>query len=219
MKVASSEIMKYDPIHTFVTSDHHFRHWKRSFRFNCESTEEVEREHVELWNATVGKDDVVLYVGDFCDGNAADLVEVRKLLNGRITLIKGNRDLLPDELYRAAFEDVVDELRIDEMNLRLAHIRETVTDRRPGERIIYGHEHRGYVEPQPRPDSICVCARWHGWKPIALAEAIQMMDAAIPGRLEKHPGQIGKGPGRTEKSPGRQTQGGIPLCVKEVYPL
>ena len=47
-----------------------------------------------------------------------------------------------------------------------------------GERVIYGHYHRGVIEPQPTArDSICVCAKWHGWKLIALVEAIRQMDA------------------------------------------
>ena len=49
---------------------------------------------------------------------------------------------------------------------------------RPGERMIYGHEHRGYVSLPTTRDSICVCAKWHGWKPITLAEALRRMDAA-----------------------------------------
>ena len=45
--------------------------------------------------------------------------------------------------------------------------------------MIYGHYHRGMVEPPPTTrDSICVCAKWHGWKPIPLAEAIRQMEAA-----------------------------------------
>jgi hypothetical protein len=52
--------------------------------------------------------------------------------------------------------------------------------RRLGVRMIYGHYHRGMVEPPPTTrDSICVCAKWHGWKPITLAEAIRQMDAVV----------------------------------------
>ena len=48
-----------------------------------------------------------------------------------------------------------------------------------GERIIYGHEHRLMSEPPVTTcDSICVCAKWHGWSPVTLAEAIRQMDAA-----------------------------------------
>ena len=169
--------MKYDLNHTFVTSDHHFRDWKNGIL--PESTEEEEAQHIELWNSVVGKDDLVLYIGDFCDGGVGDLEELCKKLNGRKVLIKGNHDELGDEWYRCAFDDVASELRIDEHNLRLIHVKEEAKDLQPGERIIYGHEHRLMSEPPPTTsNSICVCAKWHGWKPITLAEAIRQMDAA-----------------------------------------
>ena len=170
--------MKYDPNHTFVTSDYHFRDWKCSIL--PENTEEEEKRHIALWNSVVGKDDLVLYVGDFCDGDImGDLEDLHKQLNGRRVLIKGNHDHFADEWYRFVFEDVVNELRIDELNLRLIHVKEEAKDRIPGERLIYGHEHRLMSERPPTTcDSICVCAKWHGWRPISLAEAIRQMDAA-----------------------------------------
>lgn len=92
-------------------------------------------------------------------------------------LIKGNHDVLDDSIYRMAFADVVDRMYIDELKLLLVHDPETAM-LRPGERMIYGHYHRGMVEPPPTTrDSICVCAKWHGWKPITLAEAMRQMDA------------------------------------------
>ena len=52
-------------------------------------------------------------------------------------------------------------------------------DLQPGERIIHGHEHRlTSGRPATTRESICVCAKWHGWKPITLAEAIRQMDVA-----------------------------------------
>ena len=173
--------IKYDLNHTFVTSDFHFRDWKGGFL--PESTEEEEVQHIELWNSVVGKDDLVLYIGDFCDGGVGDLEELSKKLNGRKVLIKGNHDELGDEWYRCAFEDVASELRINELNLRVIHVKEDAKNLQAGERIIYGHEHRLMSEPPPTTcDSICVCAKWHGWKPITLAEAIRQMDSAEASR-------------------------------------
>ena len=164
---------------TFVTSDHHFRYWKHPFHLHCESTEEEEREHIALWNSIVGKDDLVFYVGDFCDGTDHNLQEIRSQLNGRMILIKGNHDKNSDEAYRQAFEDVLEEKRIDELNLRLIHVKDKVEELRPGERVIYGHEHRGIsLRPATTLDSICVSAKWHGWKPLTLAEAMRQMDAS-----------------------------------------
>ena len=62
-----------------------------------------------------------------------------KKLNGRKILIKGNHDRLDEEWYCCAFEDVVAEIRIDELNLRLIHVKEDAEDLHPDERIIYGH--------------------------------------------------------------------------------
>ena len=46
--------------------------------------------------------------------------------------------------------------------------------------MIYGHYHRGMVEPPlTTRDSICVCAKWHDWRPLALAEAFRQMDAML----------------------------------------
>ncbi|MBQ1345903.1 MAG: metallophosphoesterase [Kiritimatiellae bacterium] len=164
--------------HAFVASDHHFRDWTHLGGVLAESTQEEEARHIELWNSVVGKDDLVLYVGDFCDGGGGDLEELGGKLNGRKVLIKGNHDGLNDEWYRFVFEDVLKELRIGALNVRLIHVKEEAKDLQPGERIIYGHEHRLMSEPPPTTgDSICVCAKWHGWKPIALAEAIRQMDS------------------------------------------
>ena len=126
----------------------------------------------------------MLYVGDFYDsvpitnnGAVTELAELVGRLNGRIVLIKGNHDKLDNSIYRLIFPDVVEEMRIDELNLRLIHNRDDLEGRHPGERVVYGHEHRCYVQPPTTPDSICVCAKWHDWKPLSLAEAIRQMDA------------------------------------------
>ena len=175
---------------TFVTSDHHFREWTRGNGFFCESTREDEEKHIALWNSVVGKDDTVLYVGDFTDGKIADLVYVCRRLNGKITFIRGNHDELDrgencDGIYDMVFAKVVERMYIDELNLLLIHdpvqlLHDPVKAARcPGNRIIYGHFHRGMSEPLPTTrDSVCVCAKWHDWRPISLAEAIRLMDAA-----------------------------------------
>ena len=71
------------------------------------------------------------------------------------------------------------EMRVEELNLRLVHVKAEARDLQSGERIIYGHEHRLMSEPpHTTGDLICVCAKWHGWKPITLAAAIRQMDSA-----------------------------------------
>ena len=117
--------MKVGPAHTFVTSDHHF------CSFGCllkRTTEEEDAQHVATWNEVVGKDDLVLYVGDFADTRAIkDLMELRKNLNGRIVLIKGNHDEnlnnhdITDEYLKLIFEDVVDGIVLEDLGVQLVH--------------------------------------------------------------------------------------------------
>lgn len=175
-----NNMSNYDLEHTFVTSDHHFCLWKKRYGRLLEETSVVgDERHIELWNSVVGKDDLVLYIGDICDGDESDLKTISALLNGRKILIKGNHDELDDKCYKEVFSDVVSEMRIDELNLRLVHVKEEVSERLPGERLIYGHNHRQLEgAPKTTRDSICVCAKWHDWKPLTLAEAFRLMDEA-----------------------------------------
>ena len=133
---------------TFVTSDHHFREWTYFGGLLCESSKEQEEEHIALWNSVVGKDDLVLYVGDYSDGIVRDLDYPYRNLNGRIVLIKGNHDVLDDSIYRMAFADVVDRMYIDELKLLLVHDPETAT-LRPGERMMNDHIAK-HVAKQPK---------------------------------------------------------------------
>ena len=100
--------MKVDPSRTFVTSDHHFGSWKHNpcpWRPPVFSQDE-EESLIAKWNVVVKPSDFVVYVGYFCDGNISDLMAYHKRLNGIIALVKGNHDMLPDEVYKAVFQSV-----------------------------------------------------------------------------------------------------------------
>ena len=78
----------------FITADHHFNHkniieyCKRPFK----TVEEMDNIITEKWNKKVGKDDLVIHLGDFALGNRQKVKETREKLNGTIILIKGNHD-------------------------------------------------------------------------------------------------------------------------------
>ncbi|MEK6836803.1 MAG: metallophosphoesterase [Nanoarchaeota archaeon] len=78
----------------FIVSDTHFRHKniieyaKRPFQ----SVEEMDEEMIKRWNNKVGKDDLVIHLGDFALGNKEEVESIRKRLNGNIILLKGNHD-------------------------------------------------------------------------------------------------------------------------------
>ena len=98
--------MTIDLKHTFVTSDHHFGSFKLP-GFLKVFTEEQEKELIDKWNRTVGKDDLVYYNGDFCDGNVVELCNYAKQLNGRIILIRGNHEMFDDAIYKAVFKELI----------------------------------------------------------------------------------------------------------------
>ena len=69
-----------------------------------------EEKLIAKWNSVVRPTDQVFYVGDFCDSGEADLREYRKRLNGKILLIKGKHDNLTNDVCRAVFTAICDEL-------------------------------------------------------------------------------------------------------------
>lgn len=99
---------------TFFTSDTHFYHKNiidycdRPYRTQDGQPDvpAMNEDMIARWNARVGVDDVVYHLGDFGFGNEKRLAEVRKRLNGKLILVRGNHDhklrkwLLPgDEVH------------------------------------------------------------------------------------------------------------------------
>lgn len=156
--------MKYDPEHTFVTSDHHFGL----------GSKEEEDKLVRKWNSVVGTNDTVIYAGDFADCGFLDMVEYRKRLNGEMILVKGNHDDLPDEAYLAMFKEVHDKLEIADLGLLIYHYPQPDYD--GGLRQIYGHIHEGgmFKEIDPKK-GFCVCVMQHGGCPVRLSDILSRL--------------------------------------------
>ena len=168
--------MKFDPLHTFITSDHHFGSFKTRIGPWRTFTPEEEESLVEKWNSVVKDGDTVLYAGDFCDFDVvSDLIECRKKLNGNIILIKGNHDQLPESAYEAVFQGVCNELTIDELKLVIRHSPGKCAD---GYRQIYGHLHRdGALPALATKDSFCVCVMFHDGFPVLIETVMAQMAA------------------------------------------
>lgn len=170
---------------TFITSDHHFFSYKHPFLKR--TTREEDYRHMDIWNQVVGKDDLVLYVGDFCDSfRVIDLMDLHNRLNGRKILIKGNHEAagimngdIDDDVYRLMFEDVLDEMFVPELNLKLVH-EPGVGKIPPGGRMIFGHEHfPSPSHPTVSAMAFCCCAIRHEWKPVRLPDALNAMEACV----------------------------------------
>lgn len=78
----------------FIISDTHFHHKNiigytgRPFK----TIEEMDETIIRKWNNKVGKDDLVIHLGDFALGNKEEVSKIKNRLNGKIILIKGNHD-------------------------------------------------------------------------------------------------------------------------------
>jgi len=78
----------------FIIADTHFSHENiikytgRPFK----TAEDMNEEMIQRWNNKVGKDDLVLHLGDFALGNNEEVKNLRNKLNGNIVLLKGNHD-------------------------------------------------------------------------------------------------------------------------------
>lgn len=162
--------MTIDLKHTFVTSDHHFSSFKLP-GFLKVFTEEQEKELIDKWNRTVGKDDLVYYNGDFCDGTVVEFCNYAKQLNGQIILIRGNHERFDDAIYKAVFKNVIDYAVLNEIDLTIHHC--------PGScltgREIFGHLHRGisWMNFQKMPTSFCSCVQANDGFPVPLSKVLE----------------------------------------------
>ena len=154
--------------HTFVTSDHHFGSYKLP-SFLQVYAESQEQELIEKWNSIVGKDDIVYYNGDFCDGNFMDLCSYIKRLNGQITLVLGNHDKLGNDVYKAVFKDAVDEVVLKDLDLTIHHVPVVPVHT---SKEVFGHLHRSLVRPLNSSTSFCSCVQFSDGYPVSLEKIL-----------------------------------------------
>lgn len=109
----------------FFTSDTHFGHsniiqyCNRPFMDIPQMNEAM----IQKWNAKVGPGDTVYHLGDFSMGPKEN-VKIRKRLNGKVILIKGNHDRKDEVHKEAGFDEIYKslEIELDGYKLYLAHI-------------------------------------------------------------------------------------------------
>lgn len=106
---------KFDPEHTFFTSDTHFGHaniinlCNRPFK----DVNHMNDMLVENWNSVVSDDDTVFHLGDFALGGSAVWSNVLSRLKGKIYLILGNHDRKNiRQGYMGKFEVVIPQMQI-----------------------------------------------------------------------------------------------------------
>lgn len=143
----------------YITADQHFFHGNIIKYCNrpFDSYQEMNEVMIKKWNEVVGKNDIVIHLGDFAFRNKASLIRPR--LNGIIILIRGNHDLnLKNE---DGFIIVEGTLSIGDFIL--SH-RPLLKGEIPvGKTNVFGHIHH-----QPAYTGICVCVEQTDYKPIEI---------------------------------------------------
>ena len=158
----------------FFTSDTHFREKRLELFYRpFKTTEENDAALIEGWNSVVGKDDEVYFLGDFIgpdDNNEETLAKIIQQLNGKIHLIKGNYEELPDEVYKKYFVSVSESLTMrakkgnDTLELYLNHFPNKC---KKDYFNIVGHVHSLF---KVQRNMVNVgCDAWH-FKPVSINE-------------------------------------------------
>lgn len=106
----------------FFTSDTHFYHTniidfcKRPFK----EIEEMNETLIANWNKTVGPNDIIFHLGDFCLGDSEKWNRILDRLNGNIYLILGNHDLRNfRKSYEERFKSVTMQMNIEIENQKI----------------------------------------------------------------------------------------------------
>lgn len=94
--------MKEKIMKVFVIADTHFNHGNIIKYCNrpFASVEEMNSAMINNWNNVVGKNDLVIHLGDFAFGNKQSAREIMQKLNGTKMLIMGNHDHWTEQFYR-----------------------------------------------------------------------------------------------------------------------
>lgn len=151
----------------FITSDTHFNHkniieyTKRPFK----TVKDMDEEIIKKWNNKVGKDDLVIHLGDFALGDKEEVKEIKKRLNGNIILLKGNHD--HKSVRGAGFIIVKGTLEIE--NLILSH------SPLPKEEIPRGFVNiHGHIHEKESLNGINVSVEKTNYEPLELEELKNM---------------------------------------------
>ena len=148
----------------WITSDTHFWHRNilvyeaanRPFKDVYEMNETM----VQKWNEKVGKDDIVLHLGDFSFGSKSKAVSIAQRLNGRIWLLLGNHDRQQKyDLRELGFERLIRDPFLLDRKFVFSH--EPLAQIPDGLVNIYGHVHGSRYCNTKDDNRLCACVeRW-----------------------------------------------------------
>jgi calcineurin-like phosphoesterase family protein len=139
------------------------------------NVDEMNRKLVRNWNETVGQDDTVYFVGDFCYGKySRHPAYWLHRLNGRVIFIEGSHDRKIPRCLMRPYERI----SVDGVELLLIHNyldakKDGILPLNWKGWIVHGHNHgrRDFFQPNHR--RINVSMEVINYKPISLAEVVE----------------------------------------------
>ena len=179
----------------WVTSDNHFGHENilryedRKTKLGIETIQEHDQILVDNWNNAVGKNDLVLILGDFSFRKAPDTETLLKQLNGDKVLIRGNHDIFLDDktFDKSLFKAVYDYKEVKYKGQEIALMHYPIQDFKHMNRetkpaiLLFGHIHSFKI--QIPKHSFNVGVDMNCYRPISLDYAIERALENEGGRL------------------------------------
>ena len=153
----------------WIISDTHFKHnnvisyCNRPFK----SIEEMDWTIINNWNYVIGSNDLVIHLGDFALTNKGNFRELINILNGKITLFRGNHDRFSRNFYESCGINLISNEFVIWENIYFSHRPIIVPENYYN---IHGHIHekRSQFENQ-----INISVEQMNYKPIKLNELIE----------------------------------------------
>jgi len=127
----------------FLTADTHFDHFNiiRYCNRPFVTSEEMNETMIQRWNETVGENDLVIHLGDFCFGHPQKFAD---RLNGTLSLVKGNHDRKFYKWFK--YRTLYNEMSIGRFNVLIRH-------HPAGKRFRSGFD--------PKRHHFCICGHVH----------------------------------------------------------
>jgi calcineurin-like phosphoesterase family protein len=125
------------------------------------NVEEMNSEIIKRWNKKVGKEDLVIPLGDFASGSEEEIKDLRNKLNGNIVLLRGNH--YHKSVRNAGFLIVKGTLEID--NIIFSH------NPLPKEEIPVGFVNvHGHIHEKESLNGINISVEKTNYEPVELNE-------------------------------------------------
>lgn len=177
----------------FFTADTHFGHsniikyCNRPFK----DSQEMDEALIANWNSKVKPEDEVYHLGDFAFGTPEFAWKIRRRLNGKIYLIRGNHEkpaLSAQALFNNVFEWTKDvhTVRIGNQEIFLSHYAHRVWNKsHRGTYHLFGHSH-GTLKDLADSLSFDVGVDCQNYFPLSFDEVIDKMKLKTFTAIDHH---------------------------------